>query len=137
VVGRGRLPGRGDQLMSVVEFSAGKGALVYVEALDGQAVDGQAVEDGSTGLSRAGAGDRVVRAATRTWEQSLEGMQAAAEGALNQLRQIEPVPDEVKVSFQVAINGKLGATLVSAGADAHLKVEVVWKAEKATAEPSD
>jgi hypothetical protein len=86
---------------------------------------------GLRGLSRAGAGDRVVRAAARTWEQSLEGMQAAAEGALKQLRQIDPAPDEVKVSFGVAVNGKLGALLVTAGADAHLKVEVVLKAEKA------
>jgi hypothetical protein len=111
--------------MTVVEFPAGNGARVYVQAQDGLAID-----DESTGLSRAGAGDRVVRAATRTWEQSLEGMQAAAEGALNQLRRIEPAPDEVKISFQVAVNGKLGATVVTSGIDAHLAVEVVWKAEK-------
>jgi hypothetical protein len=58
-------------------------------------------------------------------------MQAAAEGALKQLRQIDPAPDEVKVSVGVAVNGKLGVLLVTAGADAHLKVEVVLKAEKA------
>jgi hypothetical protein len=116
--------------MAVVEFPVDGGARVYVEALDEQAAD-----DGSTGLSRAGVGDRVVRTAARTWEQSLEGLQAAAEGALTQLRQIEPAPDEVRVSFQVAVNGKLGATLVTAGADAHLMVEVVWKAERVAREP--
>ena len=79
----------------------------------------------------------MVRAAAQTWEQSLEGMQAVAEGALNQLRQIEPAPDEVTVSFQVAVNGKLGVTLVAAGADAHLKVDVVWKADKAAEQPGE
>jgi hypothetical protein len=39
---------------------------VYVQVLDEQGAG-----DGSAGLSRAGAGDRVVRAAARTWEQSL------------------------------------------------------------------
>jgi hypothetical protein len=118
--------------MTVLEFPVGDGARVYVQALDGQGV-----EDGGTELSRAGVGDRVVRAAARTWEQSLEGMQAVAEGALNQLRRIEPAPEEVKVSFQVAVNGKLGATVVAAGADAHLKVEVVWKAEKIAEQPGE
>lgn len=118
--------------MTVVQFPADDGIHVYVQDLDGQAA-----EDGATGLSRAGAGDRIVRAAAQTWEQSLEGIQAAAAGALKQLRKIEPVPDEVTVSFQVAVNGKLGATVVSAGAEAHLKVEVVWKAEKAALQPSE
>jgi hypothetical protein len=118
--------------MTVVEFPVGDGARVYV-----QTVDEPPGGPGSAGLERAGAGDRVVRAATRTWEQSLEGMHAVAEGALNQLRRIEPAPDEVTVSFQVSVNGKLGATLVAAGADAHLKVDVVWKADKAAQQPGE
>ena len=108
--------------MAVVEFDAGDGSRVYVR-----------VPDGSGGLDRAGAGDRVVRAAARTWQQSLEGMRATAEGALAQLRRIDPAPDEIKVSFGVTIDGKLDATVVSAGADAHLQVEVVWKARSAGA----
>lgn len=39
------------------------------------------------------------------------GMHAAAEGALTQLRRIQPAPDEVELTFGVAVNGKLGATL--------------------------
>jgi hypothetical protein len=115
--------------MTLVEFSAGDGARVYVKTSDNQEAD-----DEAAGLSRAGAGDRVVRAAARTWEQSLEGMKIVAEGALKELRQIAPVPDEIKVSFKVAVNGKVGATLVSAGTEAHLQVEVVWKAENAAAD---
>jgi hypothetical protein len=118
--------------MAVVEFPAGDGVRVYVQTLDGQAA-----EDGPAALSRAGSGDRVVRAATRTWEQSLEGLQAVAEGALSQLRQIDPAPDEVTVSFQVAVNAKLGATVVTAGTDAHLTVDVTWKAEKTAGHPGE
>ncbi|MFD2422202.1 CU044_2847 family protein [Amycolatopsis pigmentata] len=108
--------------MEVVEFPVEGDGRVYV-----QVVGGEFVEDGELGLSRAGAGDRIARAAVATWEQALAGMHVAAEGALNQLRRIEPAPEEVKVTFGVAVNGKLGATLVSAGSEAHLKVEVVWK----------
>lgn len=109
--------------MEVVEFPAGEDGRVFVQ-VDG--ADG--AEDGPAGLSRAGVGGRVVRAAERTWEQALEGIQAVAEGALNQFRGIDPPAEEVKVSFAVAVNGKVGAMLVAAGADAHLNVEVVWKA---------
>jgi hypothetical protein len=43
------------------------------------------------------------------------------------MRRIEPAPDEVELTFGVAINGKLGATVVTAGSDAHLTVRVLWK----------
>jgi hypothetical protein len=109
--------------MAVVEFPAGEGGRVFVEV-----VGADAAEDGPAGLSRAGSGRRVVRAAERTWEQALEGMQAVAEGALRQVRRIDPPPEEVKVSFAVAVNGQVGVMLVAAGADAHLNVEVVWTA---------
>jgi hypothetical protein len=114
--------------MTVVEFPADRGLQVFVE-IPGRDADG--------GLSRAGAGERVSEAAVRTWEQALEGMRAAAEGALVQLRRIDPPPAEVKVSFGVAVNGKLGATLVSAAADAHLKVEVTWRSEPGAASGSE
>lgn len=112
--------------MSLTGFPAGDGAVVYVQSVDAQVPDA-----GSGGLSRAGAGERIMHTAQRTWEQSLDGMRAAAEGALRQLRGIDPPPSEVRVSFQVSINGTVGATLVSAGADAHLTVDVVWRAQTA------
>jgi hypothetical protein len=108
--------------MALVEFDAGDGSRIVVQVDDGNPED-------PGGLSRAGAGDRVLRAAEQTWEQALTGMQAAAEGALNQLRRIDPPPDEVKVNFGIAVNGKVGALLVDTGADAHLKVEVTWKSK--------
>lgn len=115
--------------MTVVEFPVGDGQ-VYVRV-----ADNDAAWDGQSGLSRAGAGERVVRAVVGTWDQALLGIHAVAEGVLNQLRRIEPAPDEVKVTFGVAVNGKLGATLVATGADAHLEVEVVWKNPAGTAQP--
>lgn len=106
--------------MTVVEFSAGPNGQVFVEVPSG---DG----DTDTGLVRAGAGDRVVRAATQSWHSALSGIRQAAEGALAQLRSVDPPPDEVEVTFGVAVDGKLGATLVSAGTNAHLNVKVVWR----------
>lgn len=107
--------------MTVVEFAAGQDGRVYVEVPDGER------ENGGSGLVRAGAGDRVARAAADTWQGALAGIRSAAEGALTQLRAIDPPPEEVEVTFGVAVDGKFGATLVSAGTNAHLNVKVVWR----------
>lgn len=106
--------------MGLVEFPGEDGARVYIQSLPEEI-------PAEGGLARAGAGDRVVRAARETWRQALAGMRAAAEGALHELNDIDPVPDEVELSFGVAINGGFGATIVSTKADAHLQVRVVWK----------
>lgn len=111
--------------MALLEFPAGADARVYVQLdddLDDEETDGE-----TDGLSRAGASDRVVDATMRTWGHALAGMRSAAEGVLAQLRGIEPAPAEVEVDFKVAVNGKVGATIVTGGADAHLNVKVVWK----------
>ncbi|MFF0000933.1 CU044_2847 family protein [Streptomyces avermitilis] len=63
------------------------------------------------------------------------GRTSAAEGALAQLRAIDPPPEEVEVSFGVAVDGKLGATLVSAGTNAHLNIKVVWRNTTGTTAP--
>jgi NTP-dependent ternary system trypsin peptidase co-occuring protein len=107
--------------VTVVEFADGQDGRVYVDVPD------QATDNGGSGLVRAGAGDRIARAAADTWHGALAGVRSAAEGALAQLRAIEPPPEEVEVTFGVAVDGKLGATLVSAGSNAHLNVRVVWR----------
>ncbi|GAA1908783.1 CU044_2847 family protein [Streptantibioticus ferralitis] len=107
--------------MTVVEFAAGQDGRVYVEVPDA------ARDNGDRGLVRAGAGDRIARAAADTWQGALAGVRSAAEGALAQLRAIDPPPEEVEVTFEVAVDGKFGATLVSAGTNAHLHVKVVWR----------
>ncbi|MFF1767867.1 CU044_2847 family protein [Streptomyces sp. NPDC058249] len=107
--------------MTVLEFAAGQDGRVYVEVPDGT------TGEGSNGLVRAGAGERIARAASDTWQGALAGVRSAAEGALAQLRAIDPPPEEVEVTFGVAVDGKFGATLVSAGTNAHLNVKVVWR----------
>ncbi|WP_406016419.1 CU044_2847 family protein [Streptomyces sp. NBC_00984] len=75
----------------------------------------------------AGAGVRIVRAAADTWQGALAGLRSAAEGASAQLRAVDPPPEEVEVTFGVTVDGKLGATLVSAGTNTHVNVKVVWR----------
>ncbi|MEV0831144.1 CU044_2847 family protein [Nonomuraea rubra] len=111
--------------MTVVEFGAGQGGRVYVEVAD---------QDDGDRLVRAGAGDRVVRAAAQTWNGALSGIRAAAEGVAAQVGALEPAPEEVEVTFGVAVSGKLGATLVSTGSDAHVNVRIVWR--NPTADPA-
>ncbi|MFE7403100.1 CU044_2847 family protein [Streptomyces sp. NPDC057557] len=117
--------------MTVVEFAAGQDGRVYVDVPD------RAGDDNGGGLVRAGAGDRIVQAAAQTWNGALDGVRAAAEGALAQLSSIDPPPEEVEVTFGVAVDGKLGATLVSAGANAVLNVKVVWRNTSGTAGPDE
>ncbi|WP_371539325.1 hypothetical protein OG217_32605 [Streptomyces sp. NBC_01023] len=115
--------------MTVVEFAAGQDGRVYVEVPD------EAHGDGGRGMVRAGAGDRIARAAADTWQGALAGVRSAAEGALVQLRAIDPPPDEVEVTFGVAVDGKFGAKLVSGGTNAHLNVKVVWRNTAGTQGP--
>ncbi|WP_406368260.1 CU044_2847 family protein [Streptomyces sp. NBC_01546] len=107
--------------MTVVEFAVGQNGRVYVEVPD------EASDTGGNGLVRAGVGNRIARAASDTWQDALAGVRSAAEGALAQLRGIDPSPEEVELTFGVAVDGKFGATLVSAGTNAHLNVKVVWR----------
>ncbi|MDQ1041999.1 CU044_2847 family protein [Streptomyces sp. V4I2] len=115
--------------MTVVEFADGQDGRVYVQVPDGAAGDGE------RGLVRAGAADRIARAAADTWQGALAGVRSVAEGALTQLRAVDPPPEEVEVTFGVAVDGKLGATLVSAGTNAHLNVKVVWRSTTPTTAP--
>ncbi|SDD70627.1 CU044_2847 family protein [Glycomyces harbinensis] len=89
-------------------------------------------EEGAGSLTRVGASERLVMTATRTWSRALDGMRLAAEGTLEQLRSIDPAPDEVEVTFGVAMDGKVGASIVSGGSGAHLNVKVVWKKPEVT-----
>ncbi|GCB52957.1 CU044_2847 family protein [Streptomyces sp. NL15-2K] len=93
---------------------------MYVEVADKDGGDGE-------GLVRAGAGDRIAHAASQTWNSALSGVRAAADGVLAQLRSLDPPPEEVEVTFGVAVTGKVGATLVSTGGDAHINVRIVWR----------
>lgn len=107
--------------MEVVEFAVGTDSRGYVEVPD------EASGNGGGGLAGAGAGVRIVRAAADTWQGALAGLRSAAEGASAQLRAIDPPPEEVEVTFGVTVDGKLGATLVSAGTNTHVNVKVVWR----------
>ncbi len=104
--------------MLVTRFPAGGDVWVDVALVD---------TDVDSGLSRAGAGERVAQVAAESWEKALDCVHTAAQGVLAQIRRLDPAPEEVKVTFGVAVSGKLGAVLVSSGADAHIQVEVTWR----------
>lgn len=106
--------------MAVVVFPVDGGGQLYVEIADGPESDG-------SGLARAGARERIEH----TWGQSLSSLRSAAEGALNQLQEITPTPDEIEVAFGVKMNGRLGTAVISAGGEANLMVKVVWKKSSA------
>ena len=77
-----------------------------------------------------GLGERsVVDRAERTFQAALQPIRAVADGVLAQLNALARNPDEVKVDFGLQLTGTTGAVLTSAGATAHLRVELTWKAQ--------
>lgn len=107
--------------MAVVEFPIVDGGCVLVEVPDSEF----ARDD--DGLIRAGAGDRVVRAAEGVWERGLAGVQKAAESVLGAFLEMSPHPEEVKVCFGVSMKADINACVVGSSVDAHFKVEVLWR----------
>src|SRR5882757_10266135 len=83
-----------------------------------------------------GPGGRVMRSSTSadalseasdTFEAALEKVRSAAEGILNQLRNLAQPPDEVAVEFGVKMSAETGAIIAKASGEANFKINLMWK----------
>lgn len=109
--------------MSAVEFPTESGGRVFVEVDPGELLPqapGGPVQVG-------GQGGRLQRVAARTWEQSLSGLTDIVSGALARCQDVRPEPDQVEVSFGVALHGEADVKVVKAATDSHLQITAVWK----------
>ncbi|MFJ4556095.1 CU044_2847 family protein [Streptomyces massasporeus] len=97
----------------LVEFKTGDGAVVAVEAVEERS--------GSRLVSRGG----TVQAA-RTFENSLDGVRAAAESALRVFRDGSLRPDGVEIEFGVKLAAESGAFIAKGTAEGHLVVKLTW-----------
>ncbi|POX53808.1 hypothetical protein C3489_15260 [Streptomyces sp. Ru71] len=97
----------------LVEFTTEEGALVVVEGVEDAA--------GARLVSRGGTAQ-----ATRTFENSLAGVRAAAESALRVLRDGALKPDAVELEFGVKMSAEAGAVIAKGAAEAHLVVKLSW-----------
>jgi hypothetical protein len=99
----------------LVEFKTEDGALIVVEAADGD-------ESGARLVSR---GDGPAQAA-RTFEGALGGVRAAAESALRVFRDGSLRPDAVELEFGVKLSAETGAVIAKGAAEGHLIVRLSW-----------
>ncbi|MFF9106689.1 CU044_2847 family protein [Streptomyces sp. NPDC014776] len=97
----------------LVEFTTEEGARVVVEGVEDAA--------GARLVSRGGTAQ-----ATRTFENSLAGVRAAAESALRVLRDGALRPDAVELEFGVKMSAEAGAVIAKGAAEAHLVVKLSW-----------
>ncbi|MDQ0403627.1 hypothetical protein J2S50_002176 [Streptomyces sp. DSM 40167] len=107
----------------LVEFKTGDGVRVVVEGVED--------EDGARLVSR---GDGPARAA-RTFEDSLEGVRAAAASALRVFRDGTLRPDAVELEFGVKLSAEAGAVIAKGTAEGHLVVKLSWAPEPGPARP--
>ncbi|MFI2431921.1 CU044_2847 family protein [Streptomyces sp. NPDC018693] len=104
----------GGAVDGLVEFRTEDGVMVTVETGDER-----------TGSRLASRGDGVARA-TRTFEQSLDGVRAAAESALRVFRDGSLRPDGVEIEFGVKLSAETGAIIAKGAAEGHLVVRLSW-----------
>ncbi|MFD4259909.1 CU044_2847 family protein [Streptomyces sp. NPDC058534] len=107
----------------LVEFKTGDGVRVVVEGVED--------EDGARLVSR---GDGPARAA-RTFEESLEGVRAAAASALRVFRDGTLRPDAVELEFGVKLSAEAGAVIAKGTAEGHLVVKLSWAPEPGPVRP--
>ncbi|MBZ6228859.1 CU044_2847 family protein [Streptomyces olivaceus] len=105
----------------LVEFKTGDGVRVVVEGVED--------EEGARLVSR---GDGPARAA-RTFEDSLDGVRAAAASALRVFRDGSLRPDAVELEFGVKLSAEAGAVIAKGSAEGHLVVKLSWSPEPAPA----
>jgi len=101
----------------LVEFRTEDGVRVVVEGVED--------EDGARLVSR---GDGPTRAA-RTFEDSLDGVRAAAASALRVFRDGSLRPDAVELEFGVKLSAEAGAVIAKGSAEGHLVVRLSWSPE--------
>lgn len=109
--------------MPLAEFPSEHGRVVLVQ------VSGEEESDGPVLRGGLGWSGHLVRAET-TFEAALETIAVVAQGVLGQLAGMARSPEEVRVEFGLELTAKAGTILATAGAAAHLKVELTWRSQR-------
>lgn len=115
--------GAGGAMDGLMEFETDGGARVVVEGVDDEA--------GARLVSR---GDGPARA-TRTFENALDGVRAAADSALRVFRDGSLQPDSVELEFGVKLTAEAGAVIAKGSTEGHLVVKLSWSPDRAAAGP--
>jgi hypothetical protein len=69
---------------------------------------------------------QVLDEAKHTFDQALDKIHAATEGAIRKLRNLSEKPDEVTMEFGFNLNAQFGAIIAATSAGANYKVTITW-----------
>jgi hypothetical protein len=78
----------------------------------------------------------VAERAQQTFEQAVDRVQPATEALIARFRSMTRPPDEVSISFGLAVTAEAGAVITAAGASANFSVSMTWRAPPRS-EPPD
>jgi hypothetical protein len=106
----------------LVEFPLESGGIAVVQVTD--ELEGAGDRPVTRGM-RDGA---VAERAQQTFEQAVDRVQPATEALISRFRSMTRPPDEVSVSFGLAITAEAGAVITSAGASANFTIAMTWRA---------
>jgi hypothetical protein len=106
----------------LVEFPLESGGVAVVQVTD----DLEAAADRP--VTRGMRDGAVAERAQQTFEQAVDRVQPATEALVARFRSMARPPDEVSVSFGLAITAEAGAVITSAGASANFTVAMTWRA---------
>jgi hypothetical protein len=114
----------GDPVERYVQFAASDRATVLVEVADG-------VGASAGGIQGAGPGQRVretVVAAREAFEVAASNvLQHSSQAFIEAIRGLDPLPQEVKVTFGLKVSGELGVfTVAKMSSEATYSVTLSW-----------
>jgi hypothetical protein len=111
------------KMKKTIEFGIEGGGSLFVETS----------EQGSGGWAPASRGGcKVLGKASESLEDALSAIKPVADAVLKTLKTVAESPDEIEAEFGIRIDGTLGGVLVSAAADAHCNVKLLWKKSNET-----
>jgi hypothetical protein len=102
----------------LVRFTLEDGSTVLIEAEETE-VEGEMIRVSSTSRE-------VVNVSDKTFEESLGIVKPVANTVLNKLKDLNKLPEEVKVSFGISMDLKAGMFITS-GMGANFNVTLTWK----------
>jgi hypothetical protein len=112
----------------LVEFPLESGGVAVVQVADGMSSSDDLEAGGRRPVTRGMRDSAVAERAQQTFEQAVDRVQPATEALISRFRSMTRPPDEVSISFGLAVTAEAGAVITAAGASANFSVSMTWRA---------
>lgn len=112
----------------LVEFPLESGGVAVVQVAEGMGDLDERGVGGDRPVTRGMRDGAVAERAQQTFEQAVDRVQPATEALIARFRSMSRPPDEVSISFGLAVTAEAGAVITAAGASANFSVSMTWRA---------